>query len=118
MRQLTISFYLLLIVLSQVSCAYDNAEELYGANSCPPESVSFEKNIKPIIISNCALSGCHMSGHQQPTLETYAQISSNADKIKTRTSDGTMPPDASGISLSMEEIKIIACWVEAGTPNN
>ena len=118
MRQLIISFYLLFIVFSQVSCTYDNAEDLYGANNCPPESISFEKNVKTIINSNCAISGCHMSGYQQPTLETYAQISSNAGKIRTRTSNRTMPPAASGISLSLEEIVIIACWIEAGTPNN
>ncbi len=118
MKQLIINFCFLFFVFSQVSCVYDNAEDLYGANICPPESISFEKKVKPIINSSCALSGCHMSGHQQPTLETYAQISSNADKIRTRTSNGTMPPAASGISLSVEEIKIISCWVETGTPNN
>ena len=86
--------------------------------SAPPEGVSFSKTIYPIVSSSCAVSGCHVTGRQLPTLETYAQISSNAERIKARTSNGTMPPASSGIVLSKEEIDDIACWVDAGAPNN
>jgi uncharacterized membrane protein len=101
-----------------VSCVYDNVEELYGEKKCPPEGTSFDQTIKPIIESNCAVSGCHVTGQQQPTLESYAQIESNAEKIKTRTSNGTMPPLSSGLSLTQAEIDAIACWVDEGAPDN
>lgn len=102
------------------SCAYDNAEDLYGKKECLPEDpgASFSLSIAPIIDSNCAVSGCHVSGQQQPTLLSYEQISSNAERIKSRTSDGTMPPPESGLRLDQSEIDDISCWVDSGAPDN
>jgi len=106
------------LVLISFACTYDNAEDLYGINECPSEGVSFSDKVEPIVNTNCAIQGCHATGGQQPTLETYEQISSNAEKIRTRTSNGTMPPSSSGIRLSQEDIDDIACWVNAGAPDN
>lgn len=111
--------YLCLVTLFiGTSCVYDNVEELYGETECPPEGTSFDQTIEPIIESSCAVSGCHVTGQQQPTLESYAQIVSNAEKIKARTSNGTMPPSSSGLSLTQAEIDAIACWVDEDTPDN
>ena len=101
-----------------VSCTYDNAEELYGQLPCPEDGVSFSQTVELIISTNCAVSGCHASGGQLPTLITYEQVLSNAELIKVRTSNGTMPPTNSGYILTQEEIDGIACWVDAGTPDN
>lgn len=106
------------LVILSFACTYDNAEDLYGIKDCPPEGVSFSDRVEPVINTNCAIPGCHTSGGQQPTLETYEQISSNAERIRTRTSNGTMPPPASGIRLSQKDIDDIACWVDAGAPDN
>lgn len=105
-------------LLFSFSCAYDNAEDLYGKVECPPGGVSFSNTIEPIISMNCAVSGCHVNGNQLPTLETYEQIAANAAMIRHRTSNGIMPPPTSGISISQEEIDNIACWVDAGAPQN
>jgi len=117
MQGANIAIFMILLFIG-TSCAYDNAEELYGEQKCPPGGTSFSQKIHPIINSNCAESGCHVNGQQLPTLENYSQISSNAAKIKARTSNGTMPPSNSGKSLSPEEIEAIACWVDAGAPEN
>ncbi len=109
---------LISILLFGTSCAYDNAEELYGEQTCPPGGMSFSQTIHPIINSNCAIIGCHVSGQQLPTLENYAQISSDTAKIKARTSTGTMPPSNTSKSISPEEIDAIACWVDVGAPEN
>lgn len=101
-----------------ISCAYDNAEELYGEQECPPGGTSFSQTVSPIIESNCAVSGCHVTGQQLPTLETYDQIAANASRVKARTSNGTMPPPTSMYSLTQQEIDDIACWVDAGAPDN
>ena len=45
------------------SCAYDNVEELFGKRVCPPGDSSFEDTIKPIVNSNCAISGCSGFGY-------------------------------------------------------
>ena len=115
----TIGSYLIGVgLLFFFSCAYDNAEDLYGKAECPPGGVHFSDTIEPIISMNCAVAGCHVTGSQLPTLETYEQIAANASLIKDRTSSGIMPPPTSGISLSAEEINNIACWVDAGAPQN
>lgn len=103
-----------------VSCAYNNAEELYGIRECLPDDTgtSFSLSILPIIEGNCAVSDCHTVGQQQPTFLNYEQISSYANKIKSRTSNGTMPPPESGIHLDQLEIDKIACWVENGALDN
>lgn len=117
MNKITLVFCAITLFISG-SCAYDNAEELFGEKGCPPEGTSFSQVIQPIINSNCAVSGCHVNGQQQPALETYAQISSNASKIKTRTSNGTMPPSTSGLVLNQDEIDAISCWEDDGAPEN
>jgi len=111
----TLTFALLFIF---GGCTYDNAEELYGESECQQNGVSFARTIAPIIQNNCAISGCHVNGRQLPTLENYDQIAANAQRIRFRTSNGTMPPASSGKSLTQEEIDQINCWVESGTPEN
>jgi len=106
------------LLFTSASCAYDNVEDLYGVKDCPPGGTSFSQTISPLISTNCAITGCHVNGQQAPTLENYAQISANAGRIKAKTSNGTMPPPTSGQSLTQQEIDDIACWVDAGAPDN
>lgn len=115
MRSILAIFGLAVLI---VSCAYDNAEELYGLQDCREGGASFSQTVNPIIQTNCAIPGCHVNGGQPPALTTYEEISANGQLVKIRTSNGTMPPSTSGKSLTKEEIDAIACWVEAGTPNN
>ena len=111
-------YIVLISICLFVSCAYDNVEDLYGESICPPGGTSFSETIDPIINSNCAVSGCHVNGQQLPTLETYEQISVNSAKIKSRTSNGTMPPPSSGLSLTSDQIEAIACWIDSGAQDN
>lgn len=99
-------------------CAYDNAQDLYGEKECESGSISFSHDITPIIATNCAVSGCHVSGQQLPTLQNFQQISANAQKIKSMTGSGAMPPSGSGKSLTIEEINQLSCWVDSGSPDN
>ena len=115
---ISISSLMLLMMIFSISCTYDNAEELYGTRECEPDEISFSEDIMPIIATNCAIAGCHVSGQQRPTLENYGQISANAERVEFRTSNGTMPPSTSGLRLSQDEINAISCWVDAGAPEN
>jgi hypothetical protein len=69
--------------------------------------------VKAIVSSNCAISGCH-NGSVSPNLTVDANIQDRAGRIKARTGAMTMPPSASGITLSAQEIETIACWVDDG----
>ncbi len=78
--------------------------------------VSLSGNITAIVISNCAISGCH-NGSVSPNLSTKSAIIQNANSIKSRTSSRTMPP-SSRPDLSDSQIQQIACWVDAGAIDN
>lgn len=80
--------------------------------------VSFSADIRPILNTNCQISPCHGSNGGIPDWSTYETISANAAGIKSRTGNKTMPPAASGKSLTDEEIQKIADWVDDGALNN
>lgn len=74
-------------------------------------------NIKSIIETNCAVSGCH-NGSVSPNFTNNSNIVSQASRIQARTSARTMPPASSGRSLTAEEIESISCWVSDGASGN
>lgn len=49
----------LLLFTGLCSCYNDNEEDLYPAGACNTTAVTYSQTIKPIIQSNCAISGCH-----------------------------------------------------------
>lgn len=78
-------------------------------------SVSFSGFIKPLIDANCTSSSCHGSGASQPKFLTFNEIKTKAAAIKTRTGNKTMPQ---GSTLTDDQIKQIACWVDEGALDN
>lgn len=79
---------------------------------------SLANDIKLIIETKCAITGCH-SGSQSPNLTTNANIISNANQIKSLTQSGQMPKSSSSAgALTAEQKALIACWVDEGAKNN
>ena len=78
---------------------------------------SYNDDIVPIINTNCAVSGCHDGNSSPPDWTDLALVQENAENIKTRTMDGSMPP-AGRQDLQPTEIQAIACWVDDGALNN
>lgn len=73
--------------------------------------------VKPVIIANCAVSGCH-NGAQSPNYTVDCNIAGGANSIKVRAVDqaGTslqmpQPPRA---ALSVADRNKITAWVAAG----
>jgi hypothetical protein len=82
-------------------------------------SVSYSAVIKPLITKTCALSNCHASGGPVADLSAWVGANQYAAGIKTKTADGSMPkPPQPGGSLTADQIKQIACWVDEGALNN
>ncbi len=101
------------------SCAYENEEELFGANPCQPEITTYSRVIEPIIANNCALPNCHDGSNPAlPNWTILENVQANALEIKKRTGNRTMPPSSSGIVLTAKQIDDIACWVDNGAQNN
>lgn len=69
--------------------------------------------VQALIQTNCATSICH-GGNVNPDFRQSSNISESAARIKSRTTGKTMPPSSSGISLTDQEIDLIACWVDSG----
>ncbi|MEP5613416.1 MAG: hypothetical protein ABJP45_14285 [Cyclobacteriaceae bacterium] len=81
--------------------------------------VSWSSDIMPIINSNCAVSGCHnVDDSSIPNWTNLSEVQNNASNIKTRTGNKSMPEAGSGLTLTDDEIELIACWVDDGARNN
>lgn len=78
---------------------------------------SFATDVQSIITSNCAVSGCHVSGGAAPiSFSTFSNIQSRASQIKSLTQSGQMPKDAP--KLPQAQLDLISCWVDDGALNN
>lgn len=110
---------ILSLILSFSSCYYDDEETLYGNISCETSSVSFSKDIKPIIATNCAISGCHVQGGAGSGIfENYTQIKDKVDNgsLKNRVIvQKDMPPSK---PLTNCQIQYIEQWINDGALNN
>ena len=98
---------------------------------CHPDTIYFNRDIQPILTSNCAFSGCHGQGSAQDgvSLEDY-QALMNSDVVDpgdpddsdlyeniTETDpDDIMPPPPNN-PLRAEEISLIRKWILQGAQN-
>lgn len=76
--------------------------------------ISWADEVSGIIENNCALPSCH-GGAQNPDFREFINVQSNAQNIKNRTQNGTMPPTG---ALPADQVEAIACWVDDGAPEN
>lgn len=75
---------------------------------------SWATDIKPIMESSCAKSGCH-NGSSRPDLRKIENAKFYAKSIKSKTQDKSMPRDG---TLTKQQIDLIACWVDDGAIDN
>lgn len=77
--------------------------------------VKFSTQVKPIIDTYCAISGCHMEGGNV-SFKVLSNIQASAKDVKSRTQSGNMPKN--GPKLQQADIDAIACWVDDGALDN
>lgn len=99
------------------------------STSCNADTVYFTNSILPMMISNCAMSGCHSSASaaEGVVLDTYQGIleevkpgKPNDSKIYesvTGSGEEFMPP-APNTPLSTDQIALLKKWIEQGARNN
>jgi hypothetical protein len=98
---------------------------------CDPDTIYFENSILPMLVSNCAMSGCHdaATASDGVILTSYASVMATADvrpfdlqgsdlyEVITETDpDKKMPPPPRP-SLSAAQISMIATWINQGAQN-
>ena len=116
----TTGFMLLLVAVLQ-SCTKDNVNEYNTMDNCT-DTVSFAAKIQPLILQNCATSGCHDATTQESgyDLTNHTNISANANIILStmRWENGVvqMPYNLSQLPDSL--IQQFSCWVKQGKLDN
>lgn len=101
-------------------------------DECDPDSVYFENDVLPILVSNCAISGCHdPETHKEGIIfSTFSDVvesdvididdpydSEMLEAILEDDLEDRMPPPPYA-PLSSEEINILVRWMEQGAENN
>ncbi|MGI9541854.1 MAG: hypothetical protein ACR2MX_01270 [Cyclobacteriaceae bacterium] len=79
-----------------------------------PSGLSFAESVAPIITDNCASAACH-GGTQTPDFREFSNIRQNAGKIKMFIQDTSSSKNE---MLTGEEISLISCWIDDGSPDN
>jgi len=119
MKKLFLTSIILSGLFAINSCYYDKEDLLYPVTvDCATVNASYATNVSPLILSKCSYSGCHSAGSSAGglVLESYTQVANSAGGINQRCIiEKTMPPSN---PLTPNEIAILTCWINAGTPNN
>jgi mono/diheme cytochrome c family protein len=98
---------------------------------CNPDTVYFQNDILPLLLSNCATSGCHdqESHNEGVVLVDYASVMNTAEitpgnpdnsklyKMIARTNDDRMPPPPAQ-GLTTAQIQNVYDWIMQGAENN
>src|SRR5581483_8714692 len=126
MKLARIAVSVLFVALLALICAAagDFGAGVQSLQSRPAHTVTFTRDIAPIIFQNCAT--CHRPGESGPfPLLTYEDVKKHARQIEIVTRTRVMPPwlpawqdlkFADEMRLSNEQIATIKRWVEEGAP--
>ena len=91
----------------------------------PPQPVSFKNELAPLFKTNCALSGCHVSGAHKPYLTTdisYAQIVNGGFVNTALPKESRLYQMVNGEMAqyipSKTDRQKVYDWIRNGAPNN
>jgi hypothetical protein len=129
-------FFLFAVCINYTNCTYKNEHQINPLQDCSglmPDTVSFSKNIIPLITTNCAIPTCHSGSKPAGSLDldgsvAYSQLGkSGSGYIDTLnptysvlysslvSSSTPMPPNG---SLSTCNLQLIQKWMKQGGKNN
>lgn len=94
---------------------------------CNADTVYFQYDVLPVLVSSCATSGCHdaITKEKGYILTDYANtikkgISAGRatnSKLYTVIADGSMPPRGSNITMTQAQKDIVAKWINQDAKN-
>jgi hypothetical protein len=121
---ISLAFFIVL-VLTGVSCYYDNEEALYPqlSTSCDTTNVTYSVTIVSIMSNNCY--SCHSNSNAAAygnniKLENYTDVTSYIDRVlgSVKHTSGYVPMPKNGGSIKTCSIDQLDIWVRNGMPNN
>ena len=108
---------IMIFLVSLESCVSHDFPE----DACT-DTYTFAADVKPIIETKCAITGCHNGDMGQDLNWTnfeafHERVESGL--VKFRVTNRIMPPSSSPAGpLTQEQINAIACWSDQGGLNN
>lgn len=141
-KAFSVTVFSALFVLMMLGCKHDPINPIDPpidppvvppvSNACDPDSVYFQNQILPILVSNCTESGCHNAqDHEegvvlssyQSLLSTVSHVTLNdwsenklIRSLQETDLEKRMPQNKP--PLSLEQINLIKTWVSQGAVNN
>ena len=115
-------FSITLITILFISCSKDHISNiLVKPDGCDSTTFTFEKNIKPIFVSNCNFSDCHATGGRGSY--DFTNYSVVADRVRAGTIDYRLDLPVNDPQHMPEKVRINACdyfiiktWIKQGYP--
>jgi hypothetical protein len=99
-----------------------------GTNPCDPNTVYFQQQVLPILISNCAVPGCHNTATDQNDwiqITDYQSLMNSGivqdgDLMEaiTETDPDRIMPRPPQAPLTPQQIALINTWIQQGAQNN
>ena len=144
MQQYTLSAFCaaLLLLFSIAACKHEplvgptgpdpNDPPTSGA-VCSPDTVYFQNQVLPILISNCTQSGCHNAQDREKgvVLDSYQNLLNTVEKVSStdweknelmkvilETDPDDRMPRPPSLPLSAAQIELISTWIKQGAGNN
>lgn len=112
---------LLLITFCTIGIAACNKETTIPEPEQPaPCRPTYVADIRTIVNTRCAISGCHDGNSGLVAFTTYAPLKERADngRIKSYLFELKIMPPASATQLTEDEKKLMQCWLDNGAPEN
>ncbi|MCC6459047.1 MAG: hypothetical protein IT260_01170 [Saprospiraceae bacterium] len=116
---------LLVVIVALSSCSVQQVDP-----TADIPTLSFQKDISPIVSANCALSGCHDGTGEEPALLSFDDVMSYGEVtpgkphdsklyevIRLYSGEEAMPP-APNQPLTDQQIGAIYVWILQGAHNN
>ncbi len=117
------NFFQLLFIFVIASCNHDS-------NLSTLPEIKFEADVRPTLIANCALGGCHGSGSNREkfSLVTYDDVINSgtisegdprsSSLYKAIANKSKLMPPAPNAPLTDLQISLIYVWISQGAKNN
>lgn len=111
-----------LLLIFNISCTFDNEEDLFADEVCLTEDVTFSGFVKPLIDTKCR--SCHNSAlaSGNVNLEDFSKLKPTIEDGRflgsISHSPGLSPMPKGGAKLSDCDISKVEKWIAAGFPEN